>query len=437
MNIKRHALLLILLAVVFMYSCGQKEIVEVKLPEGKTAEVIFVVGEVYVTSSSGAWIRVDVGDVLEEGVKIKTEANSYCELVLSSGTVFRMKDRSELQLVMLPVDDNQNRSLIKLVTGDLFTKSQKVTYKSEDSVATSTATLGVRGTEFLVHTENGSSEGFTEVLVSDGIVKVKMNVQIPQRSEVSREIKSVLNKIDRGVKLREGTRITITDQKVSDLSDSITELSLKDEISDAEIARLKGESVLTFFPMTEDDKKRIEEFGNLSLSFRSGKTYSISPNFDGNKDELNFSTEAFLREKIHRWEMVITDGRSKIEKVIKSRIPEEGDFARLPEYITWNMVDDDGGIVPDGQYVYEFYTKDKNNPATLKVKGRIIVDTLPPLLRVTARDTTFSPNEDELKDTIIIDTKAEPEIEWTCTITTPEGIVVKTVEMGSQIPAVF
>ena len=93
MSIKRHALLLILLAVFFVYSCGQKEIIEVKLPEGKTAKVIFVVGDVFVTSSSGAWIRVDVGDVLKEGVKIKTEANSYCELVLSSGTVFRMQPK--------------------------------------------------------------------------------------------------------------------------------------------------------------------------------------------------------------------------------------------------------------------------------------------------------------------------------------------------------
>jgi outer membrane protein OmpA-like peptidoglycan-associated protein len=109
----------------------------------------------------------------------------------------------------------------------------------------------------------------------------------------------------------------------------------------------------------------------------------------------------------------------------------------MPEYITWNMVDDDGGTVRDGNYVYEFYTGDKNNLYTLKVKGRIIVDTMPPLLRVTARDTTFSPNEDEIKDSIIIDTKAEPDIEWTCKISTPEGIVVKRVELGTDIPAVF
>ena len=37
MNIKRFVLLLILFAVVFVYSCGPKEIIEVKLPEGKTA----------------------------------------------------------------------------------------------------------------------------------------------------------------------------------------------------------------------------------------------------------------------------------------------------------------------------------------------------------------------------------------------------------------
>jgi outer membrane protein OmpA-like peptidoglycan-associated protein len=437
MNIKRLLLLLILIAVVFVYSCGQKEIVEVKLPEGKSAEVIFVVGEVFVTSSSGAWIKLDVGDVLDEGVKIKTEANSYCELVLSSGTVFRMKDRSELQLVMLPVDENQNKSLIKMVTGELFTRASRVAYKSEDTIATKTATLGVRGTEFLVKSEDGSSLGYTEVLVSEGVVSVKMNVPGPQKSEVQRELKRVMDKIDRGVKLREGTRIKIEDQKVSDLSDTLIELSQKEVITDAELARLKEESALRFSPMTEEDKRRIAEFETLSLSFKTGDTYWISPNFDGNNDDFNFSTEAFTEDKIYGWELIITDGRSKVEKVIKSRMSEEGNFALLPEYITWNMADDDGGTVLDGPYVYEFYTKDKNNQATLKIKGRIIVDTMPPLLRVTARDTTFSPNDDEIKDTIIMDTKAEPEIEWTCTITTPEGIVVKTVELGTEIPEVF
>jgi outer membrane protein OmpA-like peptidoglycan-associated protein len=269
------------------------------------------------------------------------------------------------------------------------------------------------------------------------VVSAKMNVRGPDKSGVPRELKRIMDRIDRGVRLKEGTRLKITDEKVTGLGDTLSALTARGEITDAEIARLKNQSTLKFSPMTEEDRRRIEEFKNLSLSFKIGETYWISPNFDGNNDFFNFSTEAFSKDKIYGWELVITDGRSRVQKVIKSRMAEEGNYALLPAYITWNMADEDGRTVLDGPYVYEFYTKDKNGNSTLKIKGRILVDTMPPMLRVTARDTTFSPNDDGIKDTIIIDTKAEPGIEWTCIISTPEGIVVKTIDLGTDIPEEF
>jgi len=54
---------------------------------------------------------------------------------------------------------------------------------------------------------------------------------------------------------------------------------------------------------------------------------------------------------------------------------------------------------------------------------------------VEASDITFSPNGDGVKDTIIVEIKAEEGADYSCTITTPEGIVVKKMEWGKGIPS--
>lgn len=438
---KHKGLIIIILIfmafVFFLQSCVKKETIEITLPEGKTAEIIFLVGDVYVTSEGGDWVRAEIGDALKEGVRIRTEANSYCEIVTSSGTVFRMKDRSELQLVQLPVDENQNKSLIKLVSGDLFAKVQKISYKSRDTVVTSTATLGVRGTEFLVHTENASASGFTEVLVADGTVNVKMNVKLPSEADALSEMRALLKKLEKGVKVRGGFKLEISEEKVADINNSIAGMVKEKVIEGIEINRLKQEALLVPVPLTGNDKKRIEELQTLSLSFKAGRTLYISPNFDGNNDEFSFSAKDFLNERVYGWKMVVSDGKSRVEKIIRHRISDEGNHIALPENITWNMVNDHGRTLRDGDYVYEFYTMDRNKRDNLRVKGRIIVDTEPPLLVISAQETTFSPNEDDVKDTIKIDIETEPGIEWACIITTPDGITVKTVELGTDIPDVF
>ena len=439
MNYKRLIVLVILfmMVVFFFHSCAKKEIVEITLPEGRTAEIIFLVGDVFITSKSGTWVKAEIGDILGEGVRIKTSENSYCEIVISSGTVFRMRDRSELQLVLLPMDERENKSLIELAKGDLLAKVQKIAYKSEDSIATSSVTLGVRGTEFLVHTEKDISSGHTEVLVAKGVVSVKMNVREPLAPEVPGELKSVLRHIRSGVKVRGGFKIEVSDQKVESITKSLEDIIQQKIVDEVRINKLKQEVLLTSKPLNEDDKKRLEELKDLSLSFKVGETVYISPNFDGINDDFVFSTEEFVNERLSGWKFIVMDSNSNIEKVIQNRISEEENHVQLPEEITWNLVGENGSIVRDGNYVYGFYTRDRNNLEHLRVKGRIIVDTEPPELIITSMDTTFSPNEDGVKDVVQIDIQAEKGIEWACVITTPEGIAVRNIEWVADIPDVF
>jgi outer membrane protein OmpA-like peptidoglycan-associated protein len=435
MNRKMLTLLVpMLLSLLFLIlSCAQEDISQIQVPEGKTAKIVFLLGEVSVKRGTSDWIKAEIGDVLEEGTSIRTGVDSYCEIVIGSGTLFRMKDRTELLISMLPSSEHDSRSVMKLTRGDLFTKVQKIAYSSSDNIETKSATLGVRGTEFLVHEETRG----TEVLVAKGAVTAKMNVKEVPGEELPKGMKAVVHRIERGVKVREGYKLEITIEKVGRLSETIEGIIQRKAATPSELASLKQEVALKPEPLNATDRKTLEELKNLSLSYEEGETFYISPNFDGVKDEFALSTEAYSDEKFWGWKLVILDSHLNELKVIKGRKPEEPNHVKLPEIISWNMVSDEGYVVSDGNYVYELYTAEKEGKYKLRVKGRIVVDTSSPFLQVNVLDTIFSPNDDGVKDTVKCEIKAEKDVEWTGTISTTEGIVVKTIEWGKEIPDVF
>ena len=439
MSFRRTAFVIILfiLAILLFTRCEKKQPLEITLPEGKKAEIIFLVGEVFVSSDRGTWIEAKVGDILSEGTRIRTNIDSYCEIVINSGTIFRMKDKSELQLVMLPSDEKRNKSHVHLIAGELFSKIHRITYRAEDTVSTSTSTLGVRGTEYLVRTKGENGAGYSELLVLQGSVRVRMNVGEPAADVIPSALKRVYRKISRGVNVREGYKLRITETRVSGIQDALDEILTQEIMDEARISSLKQQVVLTPEPLTERDKRELQEMKDLTLSFTSGETYYLSPNFDGINDEFVFSPGLLVNEKVLGWKLVFLDAHSRIRRTINSRRAEEGNHVQIPERIVWNMDDQGGGTVPDGDYVYEFFTYDKSERETLRIKGRIVVDTLPPELTVSTDEKLFSPNDDAVKDTVVIQIGAEPNIDWNCVITTPEGITVKSIEWGSDIPEVF
>jgi len=436
MGLKRYLILFLLLVGLLMlgHSCVSKVTTEIVLPEGKSAKIVFIVGDVFfrpVTETD--WIRAAVGDIITEGTLIKTYENSYCELVVSSGTIFRMKDKSELQLSILPKDEKDNRTLIQLLTGDLFARAEKVAYRSKDTIRTGTATLGMSGTGFLARNRSGT----TEVLVADGTVNVRMNVDSPDRVELSPELKKVMRRVDRGVNVREGYKVEIPPEKVEDIEEMIGDIAQRGTVEEIELDRLKQEVQLQAQPLEKREREQLKEMDMLSLSFKTGVTYYLSPNFDGIKDEFSFSTAQYKSDKLRGWKIVFRDGYSRIQQIIRNRYVEEDEAVLLPENIVWNLVNRNGDIVADGDYTYEFYTSNKNAQETLQVRGVIVVDTVPPQIDIGMENLLFSPNDDGVKDTIVLQIDAEEGIAWTATITTLEEINVKTIEWGVNLPDVF
>ncbi len=430
----RHIILLIILiclAILLGYGCERRMTSEIILPEGKTARIVFIVGEVFLRPVNEVdWVPAQVGDIITEGTLLRTAENSYCELVISSGTIFRMKDRSELQLSVLPQDEKDNRTFVKLVSGELFTKVIKIAYSSSETIETDTAMLGVDGTGLLTNTKAGK----TDVLVADGKVNVRMNVQEPPAEGLPPELNRILKKLERGTNIREGYIAAVTAEDIQEVEDIIAGIVQRGKAEEIEIENLRQQIQLRAEPLDKKSRDRLKELDVMLLEFELGETHHLSPNFDGVKDEFLFNTEPFQDDKLGGWKMVFLDGRSRVQKTIRNRLVEEEEEIILPEFIVWNLVNNAGVTVPDGKYAYHFFTIDKNGRENLRSKGVIVVDTVPPQIDVEAPELMFSPNGDGVKDTVVIQVDAEREIKWTCTITTPEEIVVKTMEWDADIP---
>jgi outer membrane protein OmpA-like peptidoglycan-associated protein/flagellar hook assembly protein FlgD len=443
-----------LLFLVLAQGCAKKELKEVTLPQGKTAEIIFVVGDVFVSRSGDDWVKAQVGDILREGSRIRTEGDSYCEITISSGTIFRMKDRSELQLVQLPESKRENKSLIRLEAGSLFAKVSRLVYRSEDTLETPTVILAVRGTEFMVGTEKrpvepspvegaggdraggdqAPAKGAAEVLVAKGVVNVRLNIPQASFGSVPGALKPVLGEIERGLKVRGGHKLEVPAAKVDAILKSLEEAAARPELDETGVEALKQEIVLEAVKLTPEDRERLRELEGMAVTFVRGDTVHVSPNFDGVNDEFVLDTARLDLGRVRGWKLVVLDGRARVVKTIAGN--GEG-LVRLPAQITWNLVGDNGQLLPDGSYVYELFSVERGNRERIRLRGILEVDTRPPELAITPQDMTFSPDGDGVKDIIAFTIQAEPDADWSCAVTSDDGIVVKSIDWGKDVPVVF
>ncbi|MFW6137884.1 MAG: OmpA family protein [Spirochaetota bacterium] len=410
----------------------------IDLPDEGKAKIIFIVGEVMVKQpSERSWSRAEMGDVLGEGVFIQTGRNSYCEIMINSGTVFRMKQESKLKLVALPEGRKDNRTSIRHLRGEILAKVHGLAYRDSMQIQTDAVTMRVKGTELLVSTLEAEHWRRTELLVKEGRVRASLNIKNPSSDSLSWDLRRVLRRIQNGQKVDAGSKLVVYTDQVDRVNDAIHTLVKQIHPSDQQINTLYREMSLKPVPFNKSDLERVEEIAEISPGFQLGRSYYLSPNFDDRNDEFVFNTQDFLHEKIYGWRLVFTDGNSNPVQVIKSRGHAEQKLTRLPREIKWNLTASDGSIVEDGSYVYKFYTLDKHHNKNLRRKGIIVSDTTPPVLEVSAENMVFSPNEDGVKDTIKINVRAEGGHNWSCEITTQEGITVGAENWEGDIPEVF
>lgn len=113
-----------------------------------------VVGQVNVIASSGTSRLVGRGSRLASGEVVTTDENSEAVIITSDGArmILRAKSRLEITEYRFDKTNNDGSFLVKLIKGGLRSVTGLIgnTRPLNQRVATATATVGIRGTDFEV-----------------------------------------------------------------------------------------------------------------------------------------------------------------------------------------------------------------------------------------------------------------------------------------------
>lgn len=147
----------LVLSMANLYSSGQNS----SSTAPQTGTLSYLEGDVFINSSPGS-----IGDRVNDSDTIRTEENSYCEVVFGDSNVFRLDENTQTQI-------NWSRSDIKLEKGAIsavFTKLDKFLNGDKDFTVTSPSSVaGVRGTVFFMKVEDDNN---TYLCICNGALTV-------------------------------------------------------------------------------------------------------------------------------------------------------------------------------------------------------------------------------------------------------------------------
>lgn len=108
--------------------------------------------------------------MLLNGMILETGKDGKVDMQFQTGTLLRLGPSSRIKLenARILTGENFSQTLIRIDSGTLYTKVNRLEKGSSFSLITPTATASVRGTDFLTKVEDGESS----VLVQDGAVAV-------------------------------------------------------------------------------------------------------------------------------------------------------------------------------------------------------------------------------------------------------------------------
>jgi outer membrane protein assembly factor BamB len=128
--------------------------------------VTFVSGEVSVKTDAD-WAPVDTGASVPVGSSIRTGKDSYCEIQFGKTGSARIQENTTIILGEVALAAAKNAVGVKLVSGTIACKVNKLAAKDRFQVRTQTVVCGVRGTQFLVRSEGTDR---TAIAVKEGKV---------------------------------------------------------------------------------------------------------------------------------------------------------------------------------------------------------------------------------------------------------------------------
>lgn len=287
----------------------------VQVPQHTQAIITFTSGEVFI-SDSGVEREAEINDFVEAGNNVRVDYDSYCEIQFGNRAVIRIEENTELTIPELDTTAGQSDIAIKLITGSILSKVDKLAGKESFTVQTQSAACGVRGTEFLVRADDNSS---TLLAVREGSV-----VFVPAEINLE-ELKAAVP---------EGNKEVL--EIISKIETAFTVVSNEQEI---EISNLKAE--------------------RISTSFNALKT--AVTNLTGEKvtdsTEISLITDTIIKEL--ESPLPLTDETREVlrdfDTMTIRKIPEPGEGEQLSSSdllkITVNVMPEDAEIIRNGRII--------------------------------------------------------------------------------------
>jgi tetratricopeptide (TPR) repeat protein len=135
-------------------------------PAREGGEIVIVENEVDRSPSGKAWTKATAGDAVRWQEQVRTGELSRAAIELSTGGVLRVSELTSLKLQPPPVGQTTGKSGIDFGKGVAYFFSRS---EEEADIKTPTASLNIRGTEFVLEV---GGDGTTTVTLLDGAVEI-------------------------------------------------------------------------------------------------------------------------------------------------------------------------------------------------------------------------------------------------------------------------
>ncbi|MDH7483830.1 MAG: gliding motility-associated C-terminal domain-containing protein, partial [Spirochaetales bacterium] len=151
---------------------------------------------------------------------------------------------------------------------------------------------------------------------------------------------------------------------------------------------------------------------------------AFSPNDDGVKDVCFLNVTAPRPETLVSFRVAVYQG----PRIDPQAVPVRSwtGTTQLASQYRWDGKSDAGILLPDGVYTARLELQYANGDIFDMAAGPLMIDTVPPKIKVSAEHLLFSPNGDGNRDTLPILQQSEPGDDWVGRIKDAAGTVVRS-----------
>ncbi|MFW5695358.1 MAG: PEGA domain-containing protein [Alkalispirochaeta sp.] len=225
----------------------EEELDAIEVPELDHALITFVAGDAWLDRDGDEFLA-DIGDYLQPGEALRVESG-YVELQAGDLGSVRVRENTSIRLDDIVLDPEGGSFDLRVVSGSVLNKVNRLAGNDSYEVRTETAVMGVRGTEFGIDVDEATG---TRVAVREGRVAVVPPAADPQRlreratrtGESAEAVEAAIRRFEEQAPVLEPNEETsLTEEDTASAEESVREIEAA--ITEVEQQTERGETVDT------------------------------------------------------------------------------------------------------------------------------------------------------------------------------------------------